>query len=159
MNFGDEIAYQLRLARKKKWNQIEDKRIKEEIELQSYLHQLILKDREERIQKARLMVSTDHHSDNTNGDEDDVGSSTSCLNRISSESNVDSDESDVQLIANQCDNYRAQLDSLFSQNDMRRKVCIEIIISQISCHMMHPFLSSEITEERCTRLFVWEDQF
>jgi len=43
-NFGDEIACQLRLARKKRWNTIEEKRIREEIELQTYLNQLIQED-------------------------------------------------------------------------------------------------------------------
>lgn len=38
LNFGDDIASQLRLARKKRWNIQEEKRICQEIELQSYLN-------------------------------------------------------------------------------------------------------------------------
>lgn len=38
LNFGDDIASQLRLARKKKWQIQEEKRICQEIELQSYLN-------------------------------------------------------------------------------------------------------------------------
>jgi hypothetical protein len=34
LNFGDDIASQLRLARKKRWNVQEEKRIAQEIELQ-----------------------------------------------------------------------------------------------------------------------------
>ena len=49
LNFGDEISYQLRLCRKKRWDLIEKKRMKEESELQSYLHKLILKDREQNL--------------------------------------------------------------------------------------------------------------
>jgi STIP1 family protein 1 len=53
LNFGDEIAYQLRLARKRRWNLMEEKRMQEEIELQTYLNRLIQKDRDE--QAARLV--------------------------------------------------------------------------------------------------------
>lgn len=34
LNFGDDIASQLRIARKKRWNVQEEKRIAQEIELQ-----------------------------------------------------------------------------------------------------------------------------
>jgi STIP1 family protein 1 len=36
LNFGDDIASQLRAARKKRWNVQEEKRIAQEIELQVY---------------------------------------------------------------------------------------------------------------------------
>lgn len=39
LNFGDDIASQLRLARKKRWNVQEEKRIAQEIELQ-VIHRL-----------------------------------------------------------------------------------------------------------------------
>ena len=45
---------QLRLARKKRWNVQEEKRISQEIELQSYLNQLIRDDMENRISKLSL---------------------------------------------------------------------------------------------------------
>lgn len=38
LNFGDDIACQLRLARKKRFNLQEEKRICQEIELQTYLN-------------------------------------------------------------------------------------------------------------------------
>jgi STIP1 homology and U-box containing protein 1 len=38
LNFGDDVASQLRLARKKRWAVQEEKRICQEIELQSYLN-------------------------------------------------------------------------------------------------------------------------
>ncbi|KAI5652039.1 anaphase-promoting complex, cyclosome, subunit 3 domain-containing protein [Phthorimaea operculella] len=38
LNFGDDIAAQIRLARKKRWNVQEEKRIAQEIELQTYLN-------------------------------------------------------------------------------------------------------------------------
>jgi STIP1 homology and U-box containing protein 1 len=36
LNFGDDIASQLRIARKKRWNVQEEKRIAQEIELQVF---------------------------------------------------------------------------------------------------------------------------
>lgn len=48
------ISCQLRLARKKRWNIQEEKRIAQEIELQSYLNRLIKEDMENRIQKLSL---------------------------------------------------------------------------------------------------------
>ncbi|XP_074648216.1 E3 ubiquitin-protein ligase CHIP-like [Tubulanus polymorphus] len=41
LNFGDEISGALRLAKKKRWNVIEQKRITQEIELQTYLTKLL----------------------------------------------------------------------------------------------------------------------
>lgn len=49
LNFGDDIASQLRLARKKRFSIQEEKRIAQEIELHSYLNKLIEKDKEEQI--------------------------------------------------------------------------------------------------------------
>ncbi|KAG8191308.1 hypothetical protein JTE90_006060 [Oedothorax gibbosus] len=49
LNFGDDIASQLRVARKKRWQVQEERRIGAEIELQSYLNRLILQDKEREI--------------------------------------------------------------------------------------------------------------
>lgn len=67
LNFGDDIASQLRLARKKRWNMQEEKRISQEIELQSYLNRLIKQDMENRIEKLKLddALSEDSLNDET----------------------------------------------------------------------------------------------
>ena len=52
LNFGDEIAVQLRIARKKRWNQQEEKRVQQEVELQAYLNELILADCEKKLREA-----------------------------------------------------------------------------------------------------------
>lgn len=57
-NFGDDITAQLRLARKKRWNVMEEKRIREEIELQSYLNKLIKQDIESRLQNLKCTDAT-----------------------------------------------------------------------------------------------------
>lgn len=53
-NFGDDIASQLRLARKKRWNILEERRICQEIQLQSYLNKLISEDMERRLGQIKL---------------------------------------------------------------------------------------------------------
>ena len=53
LNFGDDITIQLRIARKKRWNVQEEKRIQQEIELQTYLNRLILDDRDRKIDDLR----------------------------------------------------------------------------------------------------------
>lgn len=54
LNFGDDIASQLRVARKKRWSLQEEKRIAQEIELQSYLNRLIKEDMERQLEKLKL---------------------------------------------------------------------------------------------------------
>lgn len=46
----------MRMARKRRWNVLEEKRIKEEIELQAYLNGLILADKEAQLAKLREEV-------------------------------------------------------------------------------------------------------
>ncbi|XP_013401566.1 E3 ubiquitin-protein ligase CHIP [Lingula anatina] len=53
LNFGDDIASALRAAKKRRWNAIEEKRIQQEIELQSYLNKLITDEKERQIQAVR----------------------------------------------------------------------------------------------------------
>lgn len=53
MNFGDDIASALRTARKKRFAALEEKRITQEIELQTYLDKLIRDNKD--LQIAKLM--------------------------------------------------------------------------------------------------------
>ncbi len=53
LNFGDDIAIQLRIARKKRWNIQEEKRIHQEIELLTYLNRLILDDKDRKTEELR----------------------------------------------------------------------------------------------------------
>lgn len=46
LNFGDDIPSALRIAKKKRWNSIEERRIHQESELHSYLSRLIAAERE-----------------------------------------------------------------------------------------------------------------
>lgn len=53
LNFGDDIAVQLRIARRRRWNLLEEKRTQQEIELQTYLNKLILEDRDRKAEELR----------------------------------------------------------------------------------------------------------
>ncbi|XP_067045391.1 E3 ubiquitin-protein ligase CHIP-like [Acropora muricata] len=49
LNFGDDIAGAVRLAKKKRFNVVEEKRISQEIELQAYLNKLIIEEKNRQI--------------------------------------------------------------------------------------------------------------
>eukprot|EP00795_Rhopilema_esculentum_P009590 gene9590-17348_t len=49
LNFGDDIASEIRIAKKQRWSTFEEKRITQEIELQTYVNRLIQEDRERQI--------------------------------------------------------------------------------------------------------------
>ncbi len=101
LNFGDEIAYQLRVARKKRWNSLEEKRIKEEIELQTYLNTLIQLDKEQQLNKLKTEMQN-----NTITDEQTIKE----LKR---------------MIITTSDQRISDLNSMFSALDIRRKVSIK----------------------------------
>lgn len=56
-NYGDEITKCVRLAKRKRWNYLEEKRIRQEIELQSYLSQLMAQDKERLINNVKMNTS------------------------------------------------------------------------------------------------------
>ncbi|XP_038108091.1 E3 ubiquitin-protein ligase CHIP isoform X2 [Culex quinquefasciatus] len=93
LNFGDDIASQLRLARKKRWNIQEEKRICQEIELQSYLNRLINEDMENRIAKLKL---------------DDT-------------LNEDAFKDKSQEIESECENHTIELNNIFAKVDEKRR--------------------------------------
>lgn len=103
LNFGDEIAYQLRLARKRRWNLMEDTRMQEEIELQTYLNGLIQKDRDSQISRLQ-----DEHID---------------------EQSLKESEEAIQLKANKS---TSDLDAMFATLDVRRKVRTGLLYNKLS---------------------------
>ncbi|XP_011205807.1 E3 ubiquitin-protein ligase CHIP isoform X2 [Bactrocera dorsalis] len=60
-NFGDDITCQLRLARKKRWNLLEEKRICQEIELQTYINRLIKEDMERNLARLKIDENINEH--------------------------------------------------------------------------------------------------
>ncbi|XP_043218799.1 E3 ubiquitin-protein ligase CHIP-like [Amphibalanus amphitrite] len=96
--FGDDIAGQLRLVRKKRWSTQEERRITEEIELQSHLNRLLIEDKDRQV---------------------DTLLSQHAAAGDSADSEV---ESRVRQIEERCDERIAQLNQLFAKvDDNRRK--------------------------------------
>ncbi|KAJ8245797.1 hypothetical protein GJAV_G00260420 [Gymnothorax javanicus] len=95
LNFGDDIPSALRIAKKKRWNSIEEKRIHQENELHAYLTKLILAERERELENCREKQEE--------GLED---------NRSRNE---------MAKIQSKHDKYLSDMDELFSQVDEKRK--------------------------------------
>jgi len=92
LNFGDDIAAQLRAARKKRFSIQEERRILQEIELHTYLTKLIREDKDRQINTLRM------------GEVDDE-------NR----------KEKIMEIEEKCDSYANELNSLFQKVDERRR--------------------------------------
>lgn len=67
-NFGDEVASMLRIAKRGRWQKMEKERIKQEIELQTYINNLITKERDQELQQLDENKSDGNSSDSTNPD-------------------------------------------------------------------------------------------
>lgn len=63
LNFGDDIACQLRLAKKKRFAIQEERRIAQEIELLSHLNKLLRDDREVQMAKAANEANDDNRDE------------------------------------------------------------------------------------------------
>ncbi|XP_069840421.1 E3 ubiquitin-protein ligase CHIP isoform X2 [Dendropsophus ebraccatus] len=96
LNFGDDIPSALRIAKKKRWNSIEERRINQENELHAYLTKLILAEKERELEETK---------------------------RKHEEENQDDNRSRTQLscVATKHDKFLAEMDELFSQVDEKRK--------------------------------------
>ncbi|CAG0897477.1 unnamed protein product [Cyprideis torosa] len=94
MNYGDDIAALLRLARRRRWDAAESVRVSQEIELQSKLTKLLVEDKNRHIEA--LMEASSN------------GVSTEKLREI-------------QDLETQCDKEVEELNSLFAKVDDRRK--------------------------------------
>ncbi len=94
----------MRMARKKRWNMLEEKRIKEEIELQAYLNGLILADKEQQLANLREDLKNKVIPNDSEGE---------------AEAEVRSME---QLINTTFDERHQSCNDLFMQVDDRRKV-------------------------------------
>jgi len=112
LNFGEEIAYQLRVAKKKRWNLIEEKRIKEEIELQTYLNDLIEKDRQRQLEDLKQQLLNKASSAENDG--------ASGVTKETIEETDEFKEGEKQ-IEDKTNQYLTELNSMFSALDIRRR--------------------------------------
>lgn len=123
-NFGDDIASQLRLARKKRFTVQEEKRICKEIELQTYINRLINDDMQNRIAKLKLDESL----------------------------NEEAVEEQSSSIVQECENNITELNNMFAKiDDNRRKRDVpDFLCGKISFEILQdPVITpSGITYER-----------
>lgn len=52
-NYGDEITKTIRNVKRRRWQYLDEKRMKQEIELQTYLNRLMIEDKQKQIAKIR----------------------------------------------------------------------------------------------------------
>uniref|UniRef100_A0A4W5MQF6 E3 ubiquitin-protein ligase CHIP n=1 Tax=Hucho hucho TaxID=62062 RepID=A0A4W5MQF6_9TELE len=95
LNFGDDIPSALRIAKKKRWNSIEEKRINQENELHAYLTKLILAEKERELDDSR---------------EEQDAKSEECRSRH-----------DLTKFHSKHDKHLSDMEELFSQLDEKRK--------------------------------------
>lgn len=130
-NYGDEITRTIRNAKKKRWNYLEDKRISQEIELQSYLKRLMLEDKERQISRVKA-----------------PGGQSSSDEKILN-------EKEKEIIGDIEKSYQIkqdELNRLFNENDVRRRrrEIPDYLCGKISFELMHdPVITpSGITYDR-----------
>ncbi|XP_041362762.1 E3 ubiquitin-protein ligase CHIP-like [Gigantopelta aegis] len=63
LNFGDDITSALRMAKKRRWNMIEDKRIQQEIKLQKYLNQLLSEEHKRQLMSFKQSAGDQNYSE------------------------------------------------------------------------------------------------
>lgn len=102
LNYGDDVTSVLRQARKKRFQLKEEQRVAQDIELQSYLNQLIIKDAERNLENLK-----DRESQDT---ENETDSNATGATR--------------EQIEEHRDNCLAGLNDLFTKVDERRRVSI-----------------------------------
>ncbi|XP_072337852.1 E3 ubiquitin-protein ligase CHIP isoform X2 [Scyliorhinus torazame] len=96
LNFGDDIPSALRMAKKKRWNSIEDKRIQQENDLHDYLTKLILSEKEREMEQCKRKHCEENMDD--------------CRTQM-----------EIAKIEAKHDKYMNEMDDLFSQVDEKRK--------------------------------------
>jgi STIP1 family protein 1 len=78
-NYGDEITRTIRHAKRTRWNKFEEKRVIQEIELQSYLEKLMLEDKMRRIDA----INANKHTKTEQSNSEDRVQSTCCSSSLS----------------------------------------------------------------------------
>lgn len=148
-NYGDEITRSIRNAKRKRWNCLEEKRIQQEILLQSYLNRLIIEDKHRRINqikqnRAILNEDNDKHDSVSNNDIDAINEKNTELHASSSFASVSTspqpalekarsfDEGNInRLNDDQIERIKEieadyeinlnELNRMFQENDIRRR--------------------------------------
>lgn len=164
MNFGDDIAYQIRLIKRNRWTKIESETMQLEDELRKYLIDLIRKDTEKKLDQKQQ--EEEGHSrvirdnEETRELQQPVTSSSAAVaaNNVCLPSTSSSNEREVSQeppeedIQSKCDNYISKLESMFDNLKLERKKrdVPDYLCGKISFEIMHdPVITpSGITYDR-----------
>ena len=123
-NYGDEIARAIRIAKRRRWNAIEEKRIQQEIELQSYLNRVMLEDK---LKKINEIKNTHRESSNDVDMNDNELHESASFASVSTSLPIDNNDlsadeiakiNDVESVYEKSIN---ELNRLFTENDTRRR--------------------------------------
>uniref|UniRef100_A0A0M3I422 E3 ubiquitin-protein ligase CHIP n=1 Tax=Ascaris lumbricoides TaxID=6252 RepID=A0A0M3I422_ASCLU len=111
LNFGDEITAQLRLAKRQIFRRDEEKRITQEIQLQSYLNRLMDEDLERNLEKLRANKAKEKEKESEGGEEQKESAENE-------DDHIDEEEEALRVenLAN-----KEKLNKLFAQVDERRR--------------------------------------
>lgn len=119
LNYGDDMTSVLRQARKRRFQLREEQRLAQDIELQTYLNQLILEDAEN---KLSILEESKSISELNNADE---GSERNPMNETDSSEPLAASQALAiakQNIENKKEVSLARLHDLFAKVDERRRV-------------------------------------
>jgi len=130
-NYGDEITRTIRNSKRRRWNYLEEKRIKKEIDLQVYLNRLMLEDKQKQINKIRSNSKFSSGAKLT-ADLDMIASANDQPDSLIVVNNAaaanftteNTDENEKQIIANIENDFQQRYDELnrlFNENDARRR--------------------------------------
>jgi STIP1 family protein 1 len=142
-NYGDEITRTIRNAKKRRWNYLEENRIKQEIELQKYLTRLMIEDKDKQLNNLKSNENKYIINDQNNKNK----SENIILEEISNDN-----EKQINEIEQDFQQKLEELNRLFSENDARRKKreIPDYLCGKISFELMHdPVITpSGITYDR-----------
>lgn len=110
MNYGDDIAHQIRLIKRRRWSKIEDEITQAEDKLRSYLLDLISKDKQRRIDDLNRETQSEEQqaTTSTSQQQDGVGSKSTITKATEIEA--------------ECDNYADELEKMFTNLRSQRRI-------------------------------------
>jgi len=122
MNFGDDIAYQIRSIKRCRWNKIEEDAVRLEDELKDYLISLIREDKKEKLSAAKA-ESQSYHRSQESTDLCQPTASSSTPNSRNTSNQIDKAQSEIHTLATNhiCDKYIEKLESIFETLKLQRK--------------------------------------
>lgn len=155
MNFGDDITYQIRLIKRRRWSKIEEETESLENELQDYLIELIRRDKEAKLKSIHERLQAIRGVEYSNGEEtNDKPEPSSSTSQVLAGASDEESKLEVQLseMSSKCDIYIDKLKATFRDLKQQRKVreVPEYLCGKISFEIMHdPVITpSGITYDR-----------